>query len=73
MIVAIIILSILLVSCVANLIILGMDEQFHCDEWIGLIVCVITTPILFFLIIKPIGDKIYLARQKKKMQKRVDK
>ena len=71
--VAIIILSILLVSCLVNIIILGLDEQFHCDEWLGVIVCIITTPILFFLIIKPIVSKILLVRQKKKMQKRVDK
>lgn len=68
--VAIIILSVLLLSSWTNIYIIGKDDQFHWDEWLGCILCILTTPILYFLIIRPISEKVYLAKQKKKMQRR---
>ena len=71
--VAIIILSVLLLSSWVNIYIIGKDDQFHWDEWLGCIVSILTTPIIFLGILRPIVNKIYVAKQKKKMQKRVDK
>lgn len=73
MIVAIIILSVLLLSSWVNIYIIGKDGQFHWDEWLGCIVSILATPILFFGIIRPIANKIYMTKQKKKMKKGVDK
>ena len=67
--IAIIILSILLLSSWVMIYILGKDCSFHWDEWLSCTLCVLTTPILFFGIIRPIVNKIYMAKQKKKYKK----
>ena len=67
--VAVIILSVLLLSSWVNIYIIGKADQFHWDEWLGCIVSILTTPIIFFGVLRPIVKKIYVARQKKKHKK----
>ena len=64
MIIAIIILAWLLVSTWITLIIIGIDEGYRGDEWAGVIVACLFSPISVF-IIRPIVLSIKRTKKKK--------
>ena len=65
MLVAIIVLAWLLVSTWITLIVICVDEGYRVDEWAGVIVACLFSPISVF-IIRPIVLSIKKAKRKKK-------
>jgi peptidoglycan/LPS O-acetylase OafA/YrhL len=65
MLIAIIILAWLLVSTWITLIVVGIDEGYKGNEWAGIIVACLLSPIMVF-IIRPIVLTIKRAKKKKK-------
>ena len=65
MLIAIIILAWLLVNTWITLIVVGIDEGYKSDEWAGIIVACLFSPIMVF-IIRPIVLTIKRAKKKKK-------
>jgi len=65
MLVAIIVLSWLLVSTWITLIVIGIDECYRGDEWAGIIVACLFSPLMVF-IIRPIVLSIKKAKRRKK-------
>ena len=68
MLVAVIILAWLLVSTWITLIVVGKDERWQVDEWAGIIVACLFSPVCVF-IIRP----IVLAIKRKKAKKHQEK
>lgn len=64
MIIAVIVLAWLLLSTWTTLIIVGIDEKWAIDEWAGMVVACITSPICFF-IIRPVVLAVRRARRKR--------
>ena len=66
--IAIIILTWLLISTWITMITICIDEGYHGDEWAGIIVACLFSPIMVFLI-RPIVLTVKRIRKKKKEQK----
>ena len=65
MIIAVIVLAWLLISTWITLIVVGVDEGYKGDEWAGIIVACLFSPIMVF-IIRPIVLAIKKAKKGKK-------
>lgn len=65
MIIAVIILAWLLVSTWITFVVVGIDEGYKGDEWAGIIVSCLFSPIMVF-IIRPIVLAIKRAKKNKK-------
>jgi hypothetical protein len=65
MIIAVVVLAWLLVSTWVTLIVVGVDEGYKGDEWAGIIVACLFSPIMVF-IIRPIVLTIKRAKKGKK-------
>lgn len=67
MLIAVIVLAWLLVSTWITLIVIGVDEGYKGDEWAGIIVACLFSPISVF-IIRPIVLTIKRAKKAKKIK-----
>lgn len=67
MIIAVIILAWLLVSTWITLIVVGIDDKWEADEWAGMAVACIFSPICFFVI------RFIIKRAKKSKKKNTEK
>lgn len=65
MLIAVVILAWLLVSTWITLIVVGVDEGYKGDEWAGIIVACLFSPIMVF-IVRPIVRTIKRAKKNQK-------
>lgn len=66
MVVIIIILAWVLINTWISWIAVGIDEGYHANEWIGILISCVFSPLAVFGIAQPIANKIAKAKKKKK-------
>lgn len=66
MIIVIIILAWVLINTWISWIAIGIDEDYRANEWIGILISCIFSPLALFGIAQPIANKIDQAKKKKK-------